>query len=274
MPICSLNEIETYSRRAARGVGITEATNSNTNLVLPKMNPLVIPWVIPWGLAEEAGSSTRYLAELGLPAVRTLLGFLASIERYSHCQPYSAMRPQSIADDEWRAQASAGDSHICPLVAACAVSDLGKLVLTRRLLIHQVLSPLLLLPLLLRAARYGALDYHVRWEGVEAQVLEDGIVMKTSKSYDLEHDLARAQTLQVFTRAKKQEDTSAVNDSKKGDRREIKRIVRYSLAHKGGAGITICDKDWSALQAYAARTYVPASEASRQRGAGASQDES
>jgi hypothetical protein len=88
--VCSLNEVEMYGRRAARGAGMC------------------------WGLAEEAGKAARWLAERGLPGVPLLAGLLTSNEG----RRYESMAPVIVAG-HWRA----ADGNLCPVCSGAALRD-------------------------------------------------------------------------------------------------------------------------------------------------------
>ena len=114
MTICSLNEIEVYSRRAYRGAGKQGADKpSESTSSLPTSN--LSTSNLSWGLAEEAGRSVRYLANLSLVKacrgandvsspnaplniLQPLLSLLANIDGID----YDSLRPHSASDSNWR----------------------------------------------------------------------------------------------------------------------------------------------------------------------------
>jgi hypothetical protein len=90
MIVCSLNEVEAYGRRAARGAGMS------------------------WGLAEEAGKAARWLSARGLPGVELLLRLLTANDG----RPYACMAP-AIDGGRWESP----DGELCPVCCGAALSD-------------------------------------------------------------------------------------------------------------------------------------------------------
>lgn len=112
----SLSEIESLSRKAARGAGMG------------------------WGMAEEAGKAATWLAAAGLPGPEALADLL---ERLHH-QDLNEFAPV-IRADAWRAPGGA----LCPIRAGAALSDLGCSGKTR---LKGMMQPLLIVPFAVQAA--------------------------------------------------------------------------------------------------------------------------
>jgi hypothetical protein len=125
--IVSLNEIESVVLKACRGAGLS------------------------WGLAEEAAQAARRLAAGGWPWE----GSLARLLRRQR----GTSRPLLEGSD---VRASMAGTALCPIAAGAAVSDL--LAVHRRLVLHDVLAPLWLLPFAERHAAGPAL-VEASWEG-------------------------------------------------------------------------------------------------------------
>jgi len=143
MIVCSLNEVEVYSRRAARGAGLS------------------------WGLAEEAGKASRWLAERGLPCVELLVRLLT----VNDGRAYADMAPV-ISGNLWRA--ATGD--LCPLCCGAALSDRMHVFErdgTIRLI--GVAFPLLLVPFLDRSWRSHDACSELRWPDVRVSIYSDGL---------------------------------------------------------------------------------------------------
>ncbi len=214
MIVCSLNEVEAYARRAARGAGMH------------------------WGLAEEAGKATRWLAERDLPGVPLLAELLtANRER-----AYEDMAPV-IVDGRWRA----AKGELCPLCSGAALWDRSDL-LTVGEEIHLLAlgRPLLLTPFLDQTRRSRGACWELRWTGVRIAVSAGGVAVECSEESALL--TGRADEVTVLVGA----------DSSAGPTHRPRT-----------AGVSIPIAAWRTLEALAKRTYVPASEESRARGAGA-----
>lgn len=285
MIVCSLNEIEVYSRRAYRGVGVASGTT--------------------WGLAEEAGKSARCLASLVLintssadmplhnlqntlqNTLQPLLSLLANIDGIA----YDSLRPHSTSDSVWRvakssAQNSQSNNHLCPIITGCAISDLAPSLAARTIVLESLFSPLLLLPFLLRASRSHGLIFEVSWQKVTQGVVTQGLVTIAIKDGSLAKLDASNEALlcdlaqKVKVTIQEQEKTNAEKESSERDASigsvesvgSIEPIGSITQAGKS-RGSPVREQDWQELQAYAARIYVPASEESRLRGAGAIEDE-
>lgn len=88
----SLNEIESLSKKAARGAGLN------------------------WGIAEEAGKATRWLCAAGWPGADLLADLLTRNDGV----PHDEVRPQATTGT-WEARGGL----LCPLVGGAAMSDLA-----------------------------------------------------------------------------------------------------------------------------------------------------
>lgn len=299
MTICSLNEIEVYSRRAYLGAGKRGADKrgadkpSEISSSLPTSN-------LSWGLAEEAGRSVRYLANLSLVKacrgannasspnaplniLQPLLSLLANIDG----SDYDSLRPHNTSDSNWRVASAKNNpknspknnpknspknnpknspkNSLCPIIAGCTISDLASSLATRPIIIQSLFSPLLLLPFLLRASRSHALEFRVSWQGAAQEVIiniREGSLLKLDASSEL---LLCALAQKVVISPQKKASSGA--DDTELDSSE--QTASIEQAGNSQSGILVRDEDWQSLQAYAARIYVPASEESRLRGAGA-----
>jgi hypothetical protein len=212
--ICSLNEVESYARRAARGAGMS------------------------WGLAEEAGKAARWLAARGLPGAELLLGVL----RANDGRAYSSMVP-APARGPW--QAAHGD--LCPVCTGAVLGDrIDRLLGGEAIRLGAIACPLLLAPFLDRPAAVGKRCIELRWPRVKISIHARGLTLdcETQCAYLSE----RAEEVAI----------SAISVSP-GTPTHVARA----------AGVSTPLRVWRALDAFARRTYVPASAASRERGAGA-----
>ena len=214
MITCSLNEVEIYGRRAARGSGMC------------------------WGLAQEAGSAVRWLAERGLPGVELLAGLLtANAER-----SYERMVP-TIHGGRWRAL----DGQLCPVCSGATLLDrIHVLAPGEELCMERLAYPLLLAPFLDQSWRPGGVSCELRWADVRISVSSLGVALECS------------------------EDSACWSECAD----EVKVLVGAGpetrpTHHPRIAGVETPISAWRAINALAKRTYVPASEESRARGAGA-----
>jgi len=187
-----------------------------------------------WGLAEEAGKATRWLSAVGLSGPEALLGLLNSVER---------ARPTILAEytPTIRNRVCFSQSGIlCPLLTGAALCD-GALYdgAPEDLSFNGVLAPLMLLPFV--AETFG--DVSVRWAKLHISV-QQGVVSFWGPASDL---LCPSSTVIVLT-APYTESGSNLSTQRRA---------------------TLNKTTYSNLTAYAHRTFAPATEASRQAGAGA-----
>lgn len=145
MIICSLNEIEAYGRRAARGAGMS------------------------WGLAEEAGKAARWLSARGLPGVELLLQQL----RANDGRPYETMAPV-IDNGRWHSP----DGELCPVCCGAALSDrIADLIPGEEIVLAALAHPLLLAPFLDHPRRPCKGSPALSWPGVRVSVSADGVAL-------------------------------------------------------------------------------------------------
>ncbi len=214
MIICSLNEVEVYSRRAARGAGMS------------------------WGLAEEAGKASRWLAERGLPGPELLVRLLEANDG----RPYSSMAPV-IANGRW--QASDGD--LCPVCSGAALSDhIDLLTSGKAISLSRLAYPLLLAPFLDRSWRKNDLCFELSWPNVRLLVFANGVTIEGGQ--ESEHLSEHVDEVEVTA----------------GTHKDARPAHRPRTA-----GVRVPVAVWRKIEALAKRTYVPATEESRARGAGA-----
>lgn len=189
---------------------------------------------LSWGMAEEAGGAARWLCAQGLDGVATLL---AVLERVDGRDP-AGLGPAALAGD-WRAD----PGPLCPLRAGAALADSAPLWAAegeKRL--ADAIVPAMLLPFAGLAARALGCPVTLEWAGVRA--VTDGATL----------DLAASAPAALLA------DAGLVTVVAGG--RVTAPRPRQTRAHPIAA-------DLAALDAYAQRTYAPATEASRLHGAGA-----
>lgn len=212
---CSLNEVESYARRAARGAGLS------------------------FGLAEEAGRAARWLCARAMPGVALMTHALRMVDG----RPYAGMAP--VANGQrWRAPGGA----LCPVCAGAALSDHAAVALSGAggIELQELIAPLLLAPFVALASGTAGAVFELAWPGVRVWVAADALWVQQG-------DVARLYALQA--------------ERVRVQRCDAMPPVALSAAATGG--VRVADADWQVLCRLAHRTYVPASEESRTRGAGA-----
>ena len=138
--ICSLNEIEALSRKAARGGGMS------------------------WGLAEETGKAVRWLSHYGLPGS----GLLAELLRRNDGTPYRDLAPERSGE-----VLRALSGPLCPIIAGALICDRADdLKQGAALRLEEVALPLLLAPFASEAARAAKVSVALTWPGMS--LLLDG----------------------------------------------------------------------------------------------------
>ena len=214
MIVCSLNEVEAYGRRAARGAGMS------------------------WGLAEEAGKAARWLSARGLPGVELLLRLLTANDG----RPYACMAP-AIDGGRWESP----DGELCPVCCGAALSDrIAELVPGEELVLDAMAYPLLLAPFLDDPQGADNRSRGLRWPGLRMWLSARGVELEYEDASVLYSDHADEAVVSV----------------------DAKRRVSPTH-HPRIAAVETRLPVWHALDDLGKRTYVPASEESRARGAGA-----
>ena len=131
----SLNEIETLSRKAARGAGLS------------------------WGLAEEAGKATRWLSAAGLPGPQVLAELLIRNDGAD----YDTLCPLEHSEGHWTAKGGT----LCPLISGAALCDsAARLASGDDLHLGRTACPVLLLPYLAAAVGMTGTRLTVTWRDV------------------------------------------------------------------------------------------------------------
>jgi len=168
MIVCSLNEIEAYGRRAARGAGMS------------------------WGLAEEAGKSARWLSARGLPGVELLLRLLTANDG----RPYASMAP-TIDARRW----GSPDGGLCPVCCGAALSDrIADLVPGEELVLKALDYPLLLAPFLDHPPHPRRGSLALRWPGLRMWVSVQGVELDYEEASVLYGERADEAVLSVHAR--------------------------------------------------------------------------
>ncbi len=187
-----------------------------------------------WGMAEEAGRAARWLAAYGLPGPEALAAVLKKVDgavaRY-------APRPTGVA---WQSEAG----RLCPIAAGAALSDRAQeIVEGTRFEVGPVVLPLLVVPFLSRAARDLGCQISMSGNGFRVVATPRGPACDSWDALCSARDAALSIALAT--------------------------AAPCLPLQAGSAACPVAVELWREIDAFAQRTYVPASEASRRTGAGA-----
>ena len=185
-----------------------------------------------WGMAEEAGKATSWLCARGLDGCKAMSALLAQTDGIALAE----LAPAQISG-EWRAKSKL----MCPILAGSVVSDCAYRLKTEEIILGPVAEPLLVLAFVAGAARQVSTTLTAIWYGVTA--VTDGDAISVSASGNTLH---APMADRVVIRAG-------------GDLGSTQ--PRQSRATPDAAA-------WTRLEHLAHRTYAPATEESRLKGAG------
>jgi len=190
---------------------------------------------LSWGLAEEAGKAARWLTARGLPGPEELVDILTRNDGKS----YEELVPESV-EGVWRARGG----RLCPLVSGAALCDrAAEIAAGREIEFGPIARPLLLASYAAGAADLTGTAIELSWAGA--------VMIFTPEGVSIEGDLAAL--------------TARGADSVHC--RRAKTAVGVSPLDTPSREVDA--ETWSRLNAFALRTFAPATEASRLAGAGA-----
>jgi hypothetical protein len=182
-----------------------------------------------WGLAEEASQAARWLAARGISWERELIRVLSTDHTLS----------EPVLDGTELRPATPG-AKLSPINAGAAISDL--LGICPVLTVRDVIEPVWLLPFAHRHSHTKAVT--ISWSGRTFPLPPTGTV-EASAIANLQSEAPQTITI-----------TCTGKPAGSGQVPEC-------------GSVTVHDAAWRRLEAFAARTYVPASDQSRLAGAGA-----
>ncbi|MBO9403392.1 DUF3726 domain-containing protein [Shimia sp. R9_3] len=189
---------------------------------------------LSWGLSEEAAKGTRWLSAFGFPGA----GLLADLLEMNDRIPSIDVSPVSLSAEIWHAPTR----RMSPLIAGASLSDSAVRLLDRGTIVMENVSiPLLAVPFMGGAALRLGVPVAAEWDG--ARLATDGrqlCVQASPEALNADH-VAKL----VFSAPAEME----------GRREPLLRA-------------DVPDNDWDRLSAFAHRTFAPATEESRLRGAG------
>ncbi|MFY0623498.1 MAG: DUF3726 domain-containing protein [Pelagimonas sp.] len=190
---------------------------------------------LSWGLAEEAAKGTRWLSAFGFPGTELLADLLELNDRI----PPIDVSPVSLSAEVWHAPAR----RMSPLIAGASLSDCAVRLLDRgTITMENVSLPLLAVPFMGGAALRLGVPVAVEWDG--ARLATDGKQLCVQAS---------PEALEA---------------------RQVQKLVFSAPADMSGRRepvlrADVSEESWDRLAAFAHRTFAPATEESRLRGAGA-----
>lgn len=189
---------------------------------------------LSWGLAEEAARGTRWLSSFGFPGAGLLVSLLELNDRLAPVD-FSPISLQGV----WKAPAG----RMSPLIAGAALSDCAVQLRDQgEIALENVSLPLLLAPFAAGAALRLGCPVAVSWDG--ARLATDGRQLCVQgEAAALETSLATS--------------VSFTTPAEMSGRKEP--VMRGDVS----------EDVWTRLSGFAHRTYAPATEESRLRGAGA-----
>lgn len=186
-----------------------------------------------WGMAEEAGRAARWLAAYRLPGPERLLKLLEVCDG-----DVNSHIPSGLDEPD------AGKSGpVCGLTLGAALSDRADIIRDGgSYKLEQVIEPLLILPFLCRAARDLEFSLLLEYGGASLAITAAG---------PLDADLDSLGFLAAGT-------VSVHSTTDLSGKARVPSPLAWPVPVKV----------WQRLDHYATRTYVPATEESRRRGAG------
>ncbi|MCB1448765.1 MAG: DUF3726 domain-containing protein [Nitratireductor sp.] len=189
-----------------------------------------------WGMAEEAGKAVRILHEMGLPGGELLAGLLEATDNLSE----AAIAPSSL-DGHWHAASGV----LCPVSTGATLGDIARDIAGgREIRTSEIAFPLLLLPFVMAVASENHLALRLEWSDTSLQVSTNGIGTDASPA-SLLAPVSESLACHITPET---EAASAFGPP-------LHQMAQHA---------------WEILNAFAARTYAPDSEASRLKGAGSS----
>ncbi|MBE1282719.1 MAG: DUF3726 domain-containing protein [Rhodobacteraceae bacterium] len=190
---------------------------------------------LSWGLAEEAAKGTRWLSAFGFPGTE----MLAELLKLNDQVPPIDVSPVSLSADIWHAPAR----RMSPLIAGASLSDCAVRLYERgSITMKNVSLPLLAVPFMGGAALRLGVPVAAEWDG--ARVATDG------KHLCVQGD-------------------AAALEAKHAERLVFSAPAEMTGQNEAVMRAEVSGGSWDTLNQFAHRTFAPATEESRLRGAGA-----
>lgn len=182
-----------------------------------------------WGLAEEAGKATRWLCAHDIDGCAALARLLGSVDG-ADLRDWTP----DANEDTW----IAGGGTLCPLITGAAISDRAHTLNNKRIRIGKIAEPALLVQFAALAAQQINRIVTVTWPETVVSTDGDNVVV---------HGTFPAHAAQAEISL----------DGNVIDPNRLQSRARPDT------------DNWNSLSQFAHRTYAPATEESRLRGAGA-----
>lgn len=192
-----------------------------------------------WGMAEEVSYSVRWLVQRGLPGPKmltTLLSYHTTPESLNASMP-------TITGNNF----SSKHTGLCPVASGCAISD-AYLTLDWKvpIVLSELKCPLLILPFMVQIASQHSTVIILEFDN--STIDTDGKHIRFANTAPITLVSATSVTCRAASSvacAFKETDIPTLNDR-----------------------VLVDQQDWEALAAHAHKTYAPATERSRELGAG------
>ncbi len=182
-----------------------------------------------WGLSEEAAKAARWLCSFGHHGCAYLADLLTQVDQH-----LLLLSPPVLDPNNWSAQ----HGQLCPITAGASLADHAHLLQqAQSISLQAVAVPTLLLPFGHLISRASEQTVQITWS--------DGSSVMDGTSFTLTGALPAG-----------------------GDDLVVSKGGSMGLMQETHTRATPTQNEWDILQSFAARTYAPATEESRQRGAG------
>jgi hypothetical protein len=192
---------------------------------------------LSWGLAEEAGKAGRWLEMHGIEC----LPIFAALFEQNDGRPYDEI---AIVQAEGCWRASGGT--LCPLIAGAALVDrAAEIAGGRTVELATIAWPVLLAPFAAAVATVTQTSIQLDWPGMRF-TFADGCVRREA------------------TR-----DVTTITWAAHVSCGRLAGAAQGTVMRPKIAGAAVEESVWARLEAFVERTYVPASDESRLKGAGA-----
>lgn len=189
-----------------------------------------------WGLAEEAGRAVRWLCARNMDGCGALAQLLERVEEVDLAQWTPV-----LSGGEWRAPGGL----LCPIITGAALSDRAGLIAGHAIRVDAVAVPVLLIPFLAgMTGMVGQIRQPLRMATTDFDVVTDGAGVAVSGPI-----VGHVDSVSIGPSGPPEADTGCCTRARPKA------------------------EDWAVLDRFAHRTYAPATEASRQLGAGAGGDD-
>jgi len=221
------------------GLSIVSVVNYSLNEIDAQCRKAARGGGYPWGLAAEAGRAVRWLCQHDIDGCAQLVTLLDHIEQIAEPPWVFPGQPQQSAE-----AGLAAISHIsCPIMAGACLSDHSSLITLPIELSMTILQPWLLTYFVAHVAQRHDTPIRLTWADNFAATNGTQLVVKSASqscSTSTHPQTIRLQAIDTFENPNK-----------------IQQRAFPSTAI------------WNTLERYASRTYAPATEESRRKGAGA-----